>query len=32
LVDAGELTPADLDELEAKFKAMTKSKPRKGTR
>jgi predicted transcriptional regulator len=32
LVDAGELTPADFDELEAKFKAKTKSKPRKGTR
>jgi BlaI family transcriptional regulator, penicillinase repressor len=29
LVDAGELTPRDLDELEAKLKA--KAKPRKGT-
>lgn len=29
LVDAGELTPQDLDELEAKLKA--KAKPRKGT-
>ena len=29
LVDAGELTPRDLDELEAKLKA--KPKPRKGT-
>jgi len=32
LVDAGELTPADLDELEAKLKEKTKAKPRKGTR
>jgi len=32
LVDAGELTTADLDELEAKLKAKSKAKPRKGTR
>ena len=30
LVDAGELTPKDLDELEAKLKAKSKGKPRKG--
>lgn len=30
LVDAGELTPQDLDELESALKAKTKSKPRKG--
>lgn len=30
LVDAGELTPKDLDELEAKLKAKVKFKPRKG--
>jgi predicted transcriptional regulator len=32
LVDAGELSPSDLDELEAKLKAKSKTKPRKGTR
>ena len=32
LVDAGELTPADLDELDAKLKTKAKPKPRKGTR